>query len=194
MKRPTRRRNNRTRSRADKEVRTTDVPIDVCTDVVRRVLADSVGDTVEEPTTGYFRWAEGSGASRVRYTLRTYAAVPGTRITLEGEADVPAWLLALLALLLLVTAGLAVLFIVPLLANAQSERRREVRVFECMRAIDLALTPSGGSYRVAPGALMHAPPAKRMRVAATGMKSRDADEEGEDDPRASGTVKLGRRS
>lgn len=200
MSRASKRRNYRARSRPDKEVRTVDVPLDVCTDVVRRVIADEVGARVQEPTTGFFHWTEGSALTRVRYTLRTYAAEPGTRITLEAQGDLPAWVLALVALALLMTAGLAVLFVVPLLASARSERQREVRMFKWLRAIDLALTPSQGSYRVAQGALMHAP-ASRPRPLASEARVRllPPSNEDEDDleptetARASRKMKLGRR-
>ena len=169
MGRLPKRRNRRARSRPDKEVRTTDVPLDVCTDVVRRVLAAEIG-AVEEPTTGFFRWSQGSPWRRVSYTLRTYAASPGTRIALEARADLASspYLLGLLSILLVTTAGLGVFFLVPFLATARSERKREVDMFKWLRAIELALTPSQGSYRIAAGALTSAPdavsPVSRMRL------------------------------
>ncbi len=158
MGRLPKRRNRRARSRPDKEVRTTDVPLDVCTDVVRRVLAAEIG-AVEEPTTGFFRWTQGSPWNRVVYTLRTYGASPGTRIALEARADLASspYLLMLLSIVLVTTAGLGVLFLVPFLATARSERKREVDMFKWLRAIELALTPSQGSYRIAAGALTSAP-------------------------------------
>jgi len=195
MTRASKRRNHRARSRPDKEVRTVDVPLDVCTDVVRRVLAAEVGRAVHEPTTGYFQWVDGRVLSRVRYTLRTYAAVPGTRITLEAQSELPPWVLVVVAALLLATAGLAVLFVVPLLATARAERRREVQMFQWLRAIDLALTPSQGSYRVAQGALMHAPPSRpgtsEARVRLAGPPGPfEGDEDPSEEPRSARKMRL----
>ncbi len=194
MARSSKRNNRRARSRPDKEVRTVDVPIDVCTDVIRRVLAAEVGP-VEEPTTGYFHWTEGSHWNRVKYTLRTYAAVPGTRITLESRGDLAGspYLLFFLTLVLVTTAGLGIVFLIPFMATARSEQKREVAMFKWLRAIELALTPSQGSYRVASGALMSAPPVRERHVrlvspsqerAAPSGEGDDADED-EDEVEAS---------
>lgn len=169
MGRSSKRRHRRARSLPDKEIRTVDVPLDVCTDVVRRVLAAEVG-AVDEPATGFFQWTEGSRWNRVRYTLRTYAAVPGTRITLEARSDLASspYLLALFTLVLVATAGVGIVFLMPFLATVRSERRREVAMFKWLRAIELALTPTQGSYRIASGALVSAPPA-RGRAAPTAL-------------------------
>lgn len=173
-------------------MRTVDAPLDVCTDVVRRVLAHEVGAAVEEPATGFFRWTEGSALRRVRYTLRTYAAVPGTRLTLDAQSELPAWLLATFAFLLLATAGLAVLLIVPILASARAERQREVRIFGILRAVDRALTPSGGSYRVAQGALVHAPPSRPRVAESDPVLPWDEDEDAPHERRSGRKIKLRR--
>ncbi len=164
----------RIRSRPDKEVRTVDVPLEACTDVVRQVLAAELKGRVEEPTIGYFTWSEGRGLRRVRYTLRTYADTssthPATRLTLEARGDLggsPA-LLLLLAALLVATAGLGLLLVLPFLGGPASERRREIAMFRLLRVLEQSLTPSPGSYRVAAGALPRVQAAEVRHDAALG--------------------------
>lgn len=151
----------RTRSRADQEVRTFDVPLDVCTDAVRRVLAQELGDgTVEEPTTGFFTWTHGTRFRKERYTLRTYASMQGTRVSFDcrSETSTSPWVMLLFALVLVGTAGLGILFVLPFLHDPTSERRREISMFRLLRTLEAALVPSPGSYRVASGALVNVPP------------------------------------
>ena len=181
----------RTRSRPDKEVRTVDVPLDVCTDVVRRVLASEVGKAVEEPTTGFFVWSEGRAFRRVRYTLRTYAAVQGTRISLEARGDLGGspLLLLFVALLLVATAGLGLLLVVPFLSGPTTELRREVAMFRLLRVLEQALTPTSGSYRVASGALRNVLPAISDERALPPREDLDATE---DEP-AGGSARSTRR-
>lgn len=170
----------RTRSRADQEVRTFDVPLDVCTDAVRRVLAQELGETtVEEPTTGFFTWTSGSRFRKERYTLRTYASMQGTRVSFDcrSETSTSPWVMLLFALVLVGTAGLGILFVLPFLHDPTSERRREIAMFRLLRTLEAALVPSPGSYRVASGALLNVPPppSSHARVAER-TRERELDE------------------
>ena len=166
----------RTRSRADQEVRTFDVPLDVCTDAVRRVLAQELGQTttVEEPTTGFFTWTQGSRFRKERYTLRTYASMQGTRVSFDcrSETSTSPWVMLLFALVLVGTAGLGILFVLPFLHDPTSERRREIAMFRLLRTLEAALVPSPGSYRVASGALLNVPPPPSSHARVAG-RSRD---------------------
>ncbi len=170
----------RTRSRADQEVRTFDVPLDVCTDAVRRVLAQELGEpSVEEPTTGFFTWTRGSRFRKERYTLRTYASMQGTRVSFDcrSETSTSPWVMLLFALVLVGTAGLGILFVLPFLHDPTSERRREIAMFRLLRTLEAALVPSPGSYRVASGALLNVPPppSSHARVAER-TRERELDE------------------
>lgn len=151
---------HRTRSRADQEVRTFDVPLDACTDAVRRVLAQELGGTaVAEPTTGFFTWTSGTRFRKERYTLRTYASMQGTRVALDCRSDTSSspWVMLLFAFVLVCTAGIGLLFVMPFLHDPAGERRREIAMFRLLRTLEAALMPSPGSYRVASGALVNVP-------------------------------------
>jgi hypothetical protein len=193
----------RTRSRADQEVRTFDVPLDVCTDAVRRVLAQELGGAaVEEPTTGFFTWTEGTRFRKERYTLRTYASMQGTRVSFDcrSETSTSPWVMLLFALVLVGTAGLGILFVLPFLHDPTSERRREIAMFRLLRTLEAALVPSPGSYRVASGALLNVPPppSSHARVAErVREREREEDEpyafEGDDEPFPRRAVRRTRR-
>lgn len=124
--------------------------------MVPRLVREATGAEVQTLGDGYFVAEMKVGSSKRELTVRLGRQGPDTRLSVRVESHAIVWMITLVIVLAIATAGLGIIPLIPWLQSVarREARERELLVHKTFRAIEDAVAEQGLSkgYRIAPGA------------------------------------------
>lgn len=138
------------------EERVLGIAYDRAVRAVPALVKQATGASVEELGDGYWVATLEQGSTRREVTVRLGKQGPDTRFSVRAETTAQgAAFVALVVVVGIVTMGIGILALIPLIQGRQrkDQRERDLLVHKTFRAIEDAVAEQGAApgYRIAPG-------------------------------------------